>query len=111
VIAGAIVVIIGVILIVIVTRPKDRVIMLEEVIEGGRVISHEDGVIEHHGVYYTLGTHDLYKRRDLLQALMPEVIDSPCIVDMRFNSQIIIKKGPVNEAVWYGPDNFERRRR
>ena len=103
--------IIFVILAVIVTRPRDKVITLEKVIVGGRVISHEDGVVEYQGVYYIMGTHDLYKRRDLLQVITPEAIDSPCIVDMRFNSQIIIKKGPVSDELWVGPDNFERRRR
>jgi len=96
-----------IILVVIVTRSRERVMLLEEVLSDGRVISHEDGLIEWRGVYYLFGTHDLHRRWELLQAIPSEAIDSPCVVDMRFNSQIIIKKGPVNERLWSGPDKLD----
>ncbi|MBN2620032.1 hypothetical protein JXB22_02995 [candidate division WOR-3 bacterium] len=80
---------------------------LEDVIPEGRVVSHEDGVVEYRSVYFILGNHDLYKRKKLLERISYDVIQGPCIVDMRFNSQIIIKKGPVDDRMWPGSGKLE----
>lgn len=106
-IGGAIIVTISVILVIIVLRAKERIMALEDVLPDGRIVSHEEGVIEYRGVYYILGTHDLKKRYRMLRTLSDSALHSPCIVDMRFDSQIIIKKGPVDDRMWTGPGNHE----
>ena len=106
-IAGIIIIIIFIILGIVIFRARERVTLLEEVIPDGRIISQEDGVIAYRGIFYVCGTHDLSRRKRLIMAISQEVLDSPCIVDMRFNSQIIIKKGPVNEQIWTGPDRID----
>jgi hypothetical protein len=111
VIAGVILIIIFLILVISVTRAKKRTIALEDVIPQGRVVTHEDGIVEYQGVYYILGSHDFDRRRRLLGKLPQDAIQSPCIVDMRFNSQIIIKKGPFDDRTWSGPGMLEKRGR
>lgn len=106
-IAGIILITIFVILAVMIFRAREHTMLLEEVIPDGRIISHEDGVIAYRGTVYICGTHDLSRRKKLLRAIPPEAIDSLCVVDLRFNSQIIIKKGPVDERAWTGPDKLD----
>lgn len=105
--AVAILTTISIIFVVIVTRPKERCMALEDVIPEGRIVSQEDGIIEYRSVYYILGNHDLYKRRKLLEKISYNETQGPCIVDMRFNSQIIIRKGPVGDHMWLGPGKLE----
>jgi hypothetical protein len=107
VIAVAILITIFVILVIIVTHRKERIMVLEEVIPEGRIVSHEDGVVEYRSVYFILGNHDLYKRKKLLERISYNEMQGPCIVDLRFNSQIIIKKGPVDDRIWLGPGKLE----
>jgi hypothetical protein len=106
VIAVAILITIFVILGVIMLRAKEHIMVLEELIPEGRIISHEEGIVEYQGVYYVFGTHDLHSRNKLLKSLPEDVIQNPCIVDMRFDSQVIIRKGPVNDRRWLGPEEL-----
>lgn len=75
-------------------RHKEKYITLEEVIPGAQIVSQEEGIIEYNGVWFILGTHDLKTRKHLIRSLNLVDLDSPCVVDLRFNTQVIIKGGP-----------------
>ena len=87
-------------------RQKERYITLEEVIPGARIVSQEEGIIEYNGVQFILGTHDLKKRKRLIESLKLIDLDSSCVVDLRFNTQIIIRRGPSLYPYKPGPENM-----
>ncbi len=81
-------------------------ITLEEVIPGARIISQEDGIIEYRELQFILGTNNLRKRKYLIELLNLLELESPCIVDLRFDTQVIIKKRPgLNKQSRSGPKN------
>jgi hypothetical protein len=95
VIASAIVVIIMIIVIVQLTKGKETCIVLEEVIPQARILSQEEGIVEYKGIEYHLGVHDLKKKKQLIESLDLLNIPGPCIVDLRFKTQVVIKQEPV----------------
>ena len=92
-------------------RQKEKYITLEEVIPGARTLSQEEGIIEYNGVQFILGTHDLRKRKHLIESLNLIDLDSSCVVDLRFNTQIIIKGGPSLNPYKPGPEDMKSRRK
>lgn len=87
-------------------RQNEKYITLEEVISGARIVSQEEGIIEYNGVQFILGTHDLKKRKRLIESLRLIDLDSSCVVDLRFNTQIIIKRGPSLNPHKPGPEDM-----
>lgn len=75
-------------------RHREKYITLEEVIPGAHILSQEEGIIEYNGVQFILGTHDLKTRKYLIRSLNLDALKGPCVVDLRFNTQVIIKGGP-----------------
>ena len=102
-IAGVILIVTIVILVILMTRKRETYIVLGEVIPHARVVSHEDGIIEYDDIYFILGTHDLYMRKYRVEKLLSEGLVGPCIVDLKFDTQVIIKKGPVPNVSGPGP--------
>ncbi len=84
----------GVISVVWLLRHREKYITLEEVIPGAQIVSQEEGIIELNGVRFILGTHDLGTRKHLIKSLNLDALEGPCVVDLRFNTQVIIKGGP-----------------
>jgi hypothetical protein len=76
-----------------VCRKKESYYALEEIIPEGRIISQEEGVIEYKGAQFILGTHDLKQRKGLIEKLKLLDLEGPCVIDMRFDTQVIIRKG------------------
>lgn len=105
-IAFAILVVVGVILTLRLFMNRESYITLEEVIPGARIISHEDGTIEYGELQFLLGTHNLKQRKHLIELIDLLQIEGPCIVDLRFDTQIVIRKRPVlKEQNGSGPKN------
>ena len=87
-------------------RHKEKYITIEEVIPGAHIVSQEEGIIEYKGVRFILGTHDLARRRYLIKSLNLVDLEGPCVVDLRFNSQVIIKGGPSLNTDKPGPEDM-----
>ncbi len=87
-------------------KRKEQHITLNEVIPDARILSHEEGIIEYKGVQYILGTNNLKKRKRLIESLKLLDFESPCVVDLRFNTQIIIKRGSPAIQSRFGPGNM-----
>jgi hypothetical protein len=110
-IAVAIIIVILAILAVALLKRRENYITLEEVIAEARIISYYEGIIEYQGTQYILGTHDLKKRKYLIEKLNLFDFENPCVVDLRFNSQVIIKKGPGSKKHIPGSKNLKSRRK
>jgi len=95
VIIPTLVVIIGLVLVVGLTRRKEYFMTLEEVIPQGTILSREEGVIEYNEVYYILGTHDLRERKHRLELLNLLDLEEGYTVDLRFDTQVILKRDQV----------------
>ena len=93
-IAGAIIVVIMIIIAVQLMKTKETYITLEQVIPQARILSQEEGIVEYKGIEYILGTHGLVKKKRLIEALDLLNIPGPCIVDLRFKTQVVIKQEP-----------------
>ena len=93
-IASAIVVVIIVIVIVQLMKTKETYITLEEVIPQARILSREEGILEYKGIEYILGVHNLKKKKRLIESLDLLNIPGPCVVDLRFKTQVVIKQEP-----------------
>lgn len=74
-------------------RKKEHYILLEEVIPGARVISREEGILEYKGSQYIVGVHDLKNRQQLIEHFDLLQLESQSVVDMRFDTQVIIIEG------------------
>lgn len=92
-ILGAIIIVVGMIFLVIVLKKREAYITLDEVIPQARVTSHEEGIIEYGDVRYIVGTHDLMRRKYLIERLNLLDLEGPATVDLRFDTQVIIKQG------------------
>ena len=93
-IAGAIVIVILIIITIQLTKAKETYITLEEVIPQARIISHEEGIVEYKGVEYILGINNLTKKKRLIESLDLLNIPGPCVVNLRFKKQVVIKQEP-----------------
>lgn len=102
---------VGIIFVVRFLKARETYITLEEVIPQARIVSHEDGIIEYKGVEYILGTNKLKRRKDLIESLNLLNLEDSYMVDLRFRSQVIIKKGPTFNKNKQGPENMQSRRR
>lgn len=101
---------VSVILFIRLFKNREVYISLAEVIPEARIISQEEGIIEYKGVQYILGVNNLKKRKHLIESLKLLDIENPCIVDLRFNTQVIIKKGSGFEKHKQGPKSVQSRR-
>ncbi len=110
-IAIAILILVSVILIVGLLKNHERYITLAEVIPEARILSQEEGIIEYKGVQYILGTHNLKRKKYLIESLNLVDLESPCVVDLRFNTQVIIKGGPSFKKRKPGPEDMQSRRK
>ena len=90
-IALFILLVLGIFLIVQSLNHREKHISLSEVIPQGTILSSEDGIIEHRGVCYIMGTDDLPRKKHLLESLNLLDLEDSVIVDLRFRSQIVIK--------------------
>ncbi|UCG92304.1 MAG: hypothetical protein JSV97_00930 [candidate division WOR-3 bacterium] len=90
-IALFILLILGFFLIIQSLNHREQYISISEVIPQGTILSREDGIIEHHGVCYIVGTDDLLRKKHLLESLNLLNLEDSVIVDLRFRSQVIIK--------------------
>lgn len=70
---------------------KEAVVILEEVIPDGKVVSETDGIVEYRHNRYILGTHDLARRMRLIHKLKLADLPGPAVIDMRYDSQVIIR--------------------
>lgn len=93
-IAGAIVVVILIIITVQLAKAKETYITLEEVIPQARILSHEEGIVEYRGVEYILGVTSLVEKKRLIESLDLLNIPGPCVVNLRFKKQVIIIQEP-----------------
>jgi hypothetical protein len=106
----AIIVVIGLIFAVMVFKKREAYVLLDEVIPEGKVVSQEEGIVEYRDVRYILGTHDLARRKSLIERLKLLDLQGPATVDVRFDTQVIIKQGTgfgVQESV---PHSAQSRR-
>jgi len=94
VIASAIVIVIMVIVVVQLTKTRETYITLEQVIPQARIISQEEGIVEYKGIEFMLGVHDLKKRKHLIESLNLLELQGPCVVDLRFKTQVVIRQEP-----------------
>lgn len=89
------VVIIGLVFVVGLTRRTEYFMTLDEVIPRGKILSREEGVIEYNEVYYIMGTHDLRERKHRLESLNLLDLEAGYTVDLRFDTQVILKRDQV----------------
>jgi len=94
VMACAIVVVIMIIVIVQLVKTRETYITLEEVIPQARILSQDEGIVEYKGIEYMLGVHNLEKKKRLIESLDLLNIQGPCVVDLRFKTQVVIKQEP-----------------
>lgn len=93
-IASAIVIVIMVIVVVQMAKTRETYIGLEQVIPQARIISQEEGIVEYKGIEFMLGVHDLKKRKHLIESLNLLELQCPCVVDLRFKTQVVIRQEP-----------------
>jgi hypothetical protein len=89
----AIIVVISLIFIVMILKKRETYVLLDEVIPDGRIVSHEEGIVEYQNVRYIMGTHDLLRKKDLIERLKLLDLEGPATVDVRFDTQVIIRQG------------------
>jgi hypothetical protein len=106
----AIIAVIGLIFIVMVLKRREAYILLDEVIPEGRIVSHEEGIIEYRDIRYVVGTHDLMRRKHLIEHLRLLDLEGPATVDVRFEAQVIIKQGAGFGAQKSVPHSAQSRR-
>lgn len=107
----AIIVVVGLIFIVTLLKKREAYVLLDEVIPEGRIVSQEDGIIEYQGIRYILGTHDLMRRKNLIERLRLLDLEGPATVDVRFDTQVIIKQGAGFAAQKSVPHSAQSRRK
>jgi hypothetical protein len=88
------VIVIVAIVIVQLVKTRETFIVLEEVIPQARILSQEEGIVEYKGIEYVLGVHDLLRKKRLIESLDLLDIPGPCVVDLRFKTQVVIKQEP-----------------
>jgi hypothetical protein len=86
-------ILVATVVVIALTRGREKYITLDEVISGSRVVSLDEGIVEYNGSYFLLGTHDLKRRKYLIELLDLLKLENPSVVDLRFDTQIIIKEG------------------
>ncbi len=89
----------GIIIILRLSRPQERYILLEEVIPEAGIVSQEEGIIEFKGIRFILGVNNLALRKRLIDSLELYKLIGSFIVDLKFDNQIIIRKesGPLRK--------------
>lgn len=107
----AIIVVVGLIFIVLVLKKREAYLLLDEVIPEGRIVSQEEGIIEYQDVRYIVGTHDLMRRKHLIERLQLLDLEGPATVDVRFDTQVIIKQGTGFGAQKSVPHSAQSRRK
>jgi len=107
VIASAIVIVIMVIVVVQLTKTRETYITLEQVIPQARIISQEEGIVEYKGIEFMLGVHDLKKRKHLIESLNLLELQGPCVVDLRFKTQVVIRQEPGSHIKKTGSGNTQ----
>lgn len=75
-------------------KTRETYITLEQVIPQARIISQEEGIVEYKGIEFMLGVHDLKKRKHLIKSLNLLGLQGPCVVDLRFKTQVVIRQEP-----------------
>jgi hypothetical protein len=83
-----------VIVVVQIAKTRETYITLEQVIPQARIISQEEGIVEYKGIEFMLGVHDLKKRKHLIESLNLLELQGPCVVDLRFKTQVVIRQEP-----------------
>jgi len=83
-----------VIVVVQIAKTRETYITLEQVIPQARIISQEEGIVEYKGIEFMLGVHDLKKRKHLIESLNLLELQGPCVVDLRFRTQVVIRQEP-----------------
>lgn len=83
-----------VIVVVQIAKTRETYITLEQVIPQSRIISQEEGIVEYKGIEFMLGVHDLKKRKHLIESLNLLELQGPCVVDLRFKTQVVIRQEP-----------------
>ncbi|MGB3478081.1 MAG: hypothetical protein WBB67_02860 [bacterium] len=83
-----------VIVVVQLAKTRETYITLEQVISQARIISQEEGIVEYKGIEFMLGVHDLKKRKHLIESLNLLELQGPCVVDLRFKTQVVIRQEP-----------------
>lgn len=91
-------------------KKREAHLLLDEVIPGGRIVSQEEGIIEYQDVRYIVGTHDLMRRKNLIERLKLLDLEGPATVDVRFDTQVIIKQGTGFGAQKSVPHSAQSRR-
>ncbi len=83
-----------VIVVVQLAKTRETYITLEQVIPQARIISQEEGIVEYKGIEFILGVHDLRKKKHFIESLNLLKLQGPCIVDLRFKTQVVIRQEP-----------------
>lgn len=91
-------------------KKREAHLLLDEVIPEGRIVSQEEGIIEYQDVRYIVGTHDLMRRKNLIERLKLLDLEGPATVDVRFDTQVIIKQGTGFGAQKSVPHSAQSRR-
>jgi hypothetical protein len=73
---------------------REKYIVLEEVIPQARIISQEEGIIEYKGIEFICGVNELSQKKHLIELLNLLELQNPCVVDLRFRTQVIVREGP-----------------
>lgn len=83
-----------VIVVVQLAKTRETYITLEQVIPQARIISQEEGIVEYKSIEFILGVHDLRKRKYFIESLNLLELQGPCIVDLSFKTQVVIRQEP-----------------
>ncbi len=80
------------------SRHRERFLLLEEVIPRANIVDREEGIIDHNGTRFIVGVSNLEFRRHLIDSLELLGFGESFTVNLKFNKQIIISKesGPKN---------------
>ncbi|OGC41275.1 hypothetical protein A2Y85_00740 [candidate division WOR-3 bacterium RBG_13_43_14] len=82
----------GTIIILRLSRHREKCILLEEVIPDASIIDQEEGIIEYNGIRFILGVNNLELRKRLIDSLELFNLSGSFTVDLKFDNQIIIRK-------------------
>ena len=81
------------IIVVRLSRHREDYVLLAEVIPDAAVISQEEGIIDYNNIRFILGVNNLKFKKVLIDSLELFKLIGAFTVDLRFDNQIIIKKG------------------
>ena len=93
------------IIIIRLSRHREKFLLLEEILPEANVIDQEEGIVEFKRIRFVLGASNLALRKKLIDSLELYQLSGSFIVDLKYDNQIIIRK---ESDLSRGPDEIDQ---